>query len=157
MSLTPFLSRFTPLFFALCSAVAYADTSLPVIDVYKNRFCTCCDGWSDHLKKAGFTIKTHVVDDTDAKRKELGMPVAYASCHTAKIAGKKSYLLEGHVPVEDVKRLLKEAPDAIGIAVPAMPLGSPGMEVPKQYEQAFDTMLVLPDGTAKVFAKHKPK
>jgi hypothetical protein len=153
----PISCRFALLLLALGSIVACAESALPLVEVYKNPYCGCCDGWSAHLEKAGFPVTVYVVEDTDATRQQLGMPVAYASCHTAKISGDKPYLLEGHVPVEDIKRLLKEAPDALGIAVPGMPLGSPGMEVPKEHEQPYETLLILPDGSSRVYAQHGPR
>jgi len=149
---------FALLFLAWGSIVACAETSLPVIEVYKNPYCGCCGGWISHLETAGFSVQVHDIEDTDATRSQLGMPENYASCHTAKILdGSKPYLLEGHVPAADIKRLLKEKPDALGIAVPAMPLGSPGMEVPKEHEQPFETLLILPDGSSRVYARHGQK
>ena len=91
----------------------------------------------------------HDVDDIPAARKKLGMPDKYGSCHTAR-AGQ--YLVEGHVPAADIKRLLKDRPKAIGLAVPSMPPGSPGME--GEYSVPYDTLLVGVDGNAKVFAHH---
>jgi hypothetical protein len=127
---------------------AWAGDTL-VIDVYKNAACGCCGGWEKHLQEAGFTVRSHPVDEVSATRRKLGMPQAYASCHTAKIG---RYLIEGHVPGADVRRLFAEQPDAIGLAVPAMPLGSPGME--SDSPQDYDVMLVGRDGTAKVFQHH---
>ena len=101
------------------------------------------------MTKAGFSVKTHEVTDVPGTRKKLGMPEKLGSCHTAKIG---NYLLEGHVPADDIKRLLKEKPKALGLAVPGMPAGSPGMDVPNS--PPYDTLLVHKDGTARVFAKH---
>ena len=99
--------------------------ALPVIEVYKSPQCGCCKLWAEHLEKNGFTVILHDVNDVPTEREKLGMPGQYGSCHTAK-AGQ--YLIEGHVPAADIKRLLSERPRAIGLAVPSMPPGSPGME-----------------------------
>ena len=123
--------------------------ALPVVEVYKSAQCGCCKLWAEHLEKNGFTVILHDVDDVPAARKKLGMPSQYGSCHSAR-AGQ--YLIEGHVPAADIKRLLRERPGAIGLAVPAMPLGSPGME--SDHPVPYDTLLVGKDGVAKVFAHH---
>ena len=119
------------------------------IDVYKNPYCGCCVKWAEHVTQAGFTVKTHEVDDVPGTRKKLGMPEKLGSCHTAKLG---NYLIEGHVPAADIKRLLKEKPKALGLAVPAMPPGSPGMDVPNS--PPYETLLVQSDGTTRGFAKH---
>lgn len=125
--------------------------SLPVVDVYKSPQCGCCKAWAEHLQKNGFAVILHDVDDVPAARKKLGMSNRFGSCHTAK-AGK--YLVEGHVPAADIKRLLKEHPRAIGLAVPAMPLGSPGMEMEDGRSVQYDTLLATQEGNARVFAHH---
>lgn len=140
---------------ALCAVLGFAlpgmAQPLPVVDVYKSPQCGCCKAWAEHLQKNGFTVILHDVDDVPAARKKLGMPNRFGSCHTAK-AGQ--YLVEGHVPAADIKRLFKEHPKAIGLAVPAMPLGSPGMEMEDGRSVPYDTLLVTQDGSAKVFAHH---
>ena len=123
--------------------------ALPVVEVYKSAQCGCCKLWAEHLQKNGFKVILHDVDDVPAARKKLGMPDQYGSCHTAR-AGQ--YLVEGHVPAADIKRLLRERPEAIGLAVPAMPPGSPGME--SDHPVPYDTLLVGKNGKAKVFARH---
>ena len=123
--------------------------ALPVVEVYKSAQCVCCKLWAEHLQKNGFKVILHDVDDVPAAREKLGMPDQYGSCHTAR-AGQ--YLVEGHVPAADIKRLLKEHPNAIGLAVPAMPPGSPGME--SDDPVPYDTLLVGKDGRARVFARH---
>lgn len=120
-----------------------------VVEVYKSPECGCCKAWAEHLQKNGFTVILHDVDDVPAARKKLGMPNRFGACHTAKVG---QYLVEGHVPAADIKRLLKEHPEAIGLAVPAMPPGSPGME--GEHSVPYDTLLVTQDGNAKVFAHH---
>lgn len=123
--------------------------ALPIMDVYKSPECGCCKAWAEHLQKNGFSVILHDVDDAPAARKKLGIPNRYGSCHTAKVG---EYLVEGHVPAADIKKLLKEHPKAIGIAVPSMPPGSPGME--SDAPVLYDTLLIAPNGTAKVFAHH---
>lgn len=128
---------------------AAPEQALPAVEVYKSAECGCCKAWAEHLRKNGFTVSLHDVDDVPAARKKLGMPDKYGSCHTAKVG---QYLVEGHVPAADIKRLLKERPKAIGLAVPSMPPGSPGMEGGRRIP--YDTLLVSADGGAKVFSHH---
>ena len=103
------------------------------IVVYKDPNCGCCSGWVRHLEKAGFVVTVRETADLDAVRKGLGVPADLSSCHTAEIDG---YVLDGHVPAAAVRRLLEERPNSIGLAVPGMPAGSPGMggDVPQKYE-----------------------
>lgn len=119
------------------------------VDVYKSPTCGCCVKWADHMRQAGFTVKTHDVTDIPGNRKKLGMPDKLGSCHTSKVG---NYVIEGHVPATDIKRLLSEKPKALGLAVPSMPPGSPGMDIPNS--PPYDTLLVQADGTTRVFAKH---
>lgn len=119
------------------------------VEVFKSPYCGCCEKWVEHMRKAGFDVVTKDVNDVPAARKLAGMPERFGSCHTAKVGG---YVVEGHVPATDVQRLLKEKPKAVGLAVPGMPQGSPGMET--NHPQPYDTMLVQADGSSKVFAKH---
>ncbi|MCP5269382.1 MAG: DUF411 domain-containing protein [Zoogloeaceae bacterium] len=119
------------------------------VEVYKSPYCGCCGGWVKHMEDNGFKVKTHNVDDVSAARAKLGMPEKYGSCHTARIG---NYLIEGHVPAADVKRLLKEKPKAVGLAAPGMPGGSPGME--SAPAQPYEVFLVEKNGGAKVFARH---
>ena len=104
-----------------------------VITVHKDPNCGCCSGWVKHLQTAGFTAKTIDTADLDAVKTRLGVPADLAACHTAQIAG---YVVEGHVPAVALKRFLAEKPSATGLAVPGMPIGSPGMEggSPEPYE-----------------------
>lgn len=132
--------------FLLGSALAQAAVQ---VEVYKSPYCGCCEEWVQHLKKNGFQVTTHDVNDVPQARKKLGMPERLGSCHTAKVGG---YLVEGHVPAADIQKLLKERPRALGIAVPGMPPGSPGMESSRP--QPYDTLLVQPDGSTRVFARH---
>lgn len=131
------------------SKVEGSGQALPTVEVYKSAQCGCCKAWAEHLQKNGFTVILHDVDDVPAARKKLGMPSQYGSCHTAK-AGQ--YLVEGHVPAADIKRMLREQPKAIGLAVPSMPPGSPGME--SDHPVPYETLLIGKGGKASVFARH---
>jgi hypothetical protein len=124
--------------------------ALPRVDVFKSAYCECCAAWVEHLERAGFPVKVTVVDDTTAARKRLGMPDAFGSCHTATIDG---YVLEGHVPAVEVRRLLAMRPAAVGLAVPGMPVGSPGMEVGSR-KDPYDVLLISKGGQATVFASY---
>jgi len=115
------------------------------VEVWKTPTCGCCAEWVDHLKENGFTVKVNDVSNTDSFRAALGMPQEYGSCHSARVGG---YAVEGHVPADDIKKLLAEKPDAVGLAVPAMPMGSPGMEHPDSPEKRaeYDVLLVKKGG-----------
>ena len=130
------------------SAPVLAQSSAPV-EVFKSPSCGCCGKWVEHLRQNGFQVETHDVEDVTAARKKMGMPDRLGSCHTAKIGG---YVVEGHVPAADIQRLLKEKPKALGLAVPAMVPGSPGMESAKPVP--YQTLLVRTDGTTQVFTQH---
>ena len=131
-------------------AVAGEATGLPKMQVHKNQGCACCDQWVKHVRSAGFAAEVHEVGNMGPIKERVGVPAGMGSCHTAEVDG---YFVEGHVPVEDILRLLKERPAARGLTVPGMPLGSPGMEVPGQ-SQPFDVHLVATDGSTVVFAHH---
>lgn len=123
------------------------------IEVYKSPTCGCCNDWIDHLKTNGFSVVAHDVGN-NAARARLGLPARYGSCHTATVDG---YVVEGHVPAREIRRLLKERPQAIGLTVPEMPFGSPGMDGPKYGNKVdpYDVLLVLPDGSARVFQSYR--
>lgn len=122
------------------------------IEVWKDPNCGCCKDWMAHLQREGFDV---VARDTGnhAARQKLGLPERYASCHTALIDG---YVVEGHVPAADIRRLLRERPTAVGLAVPGMPVGSPGMDGPEygNRRDPHDVLLVLKDGGHRVFSSH---
>lgn len=141
---------------ALLATAAFAQktTALPIIDVYKSPYCGCCGAWVEHLQKSGFTVRTHEVEDTSTVRQKLRMPEKYGSCHTAKVG---NYVLEGHVPASDIKRMLTQKPKALGLAVPAMPVGSPGMEVESGRVDPYDVLLVQADGRAAIYQSYKGK
>lgn len=119
--------------------------------VYKDPSCGCCSAWVEHLKAAGFT--TAIVETTDrtALQSRLNLAPRMGSCHTAQV---EQYLIEGHVPAADIQRLLRERPDARGLVVPGMPIGSPGMEMPDGAREPYDVLLVKVDGTTTVFSHH---
>jgi len=118
----------------------------PVVNVYKTAGCDCCEAWIEHLKANGFSVKAQNVSDTGAYREKFGIPNDFGSCHTGFVQG---YAVEGHVPAAEIKRLLEEKPKARGLAVPSMPLGSPGMEGPRK--DPFDVFLVKIDGSTSVY------
>lgn len=131
------------------AAAAFAAQAAETVEVYKSPYCGCCQHWVEYMKANGFEVKVTDVDNVDAARQRLGMPQKYGACHSAKVGG---YLVEGHVPAEDVRKLLAQKPKALGIAVPAMPPGSPGM--PSDKPVPYDTLLVQHDGSSNVFARH---
>jgi hypothetical protein len=109
----------------LSVAAAAQSYAAEVVAAYRSASCGCCKGWLDHIRKAGFTVQDHVVNNLTVIKQRYGVPGTLSSCHTATING---YVIEGHVPVSAIQKLLKERPKVAGIAVPGMPLGSPGME-----------------------------
>ena len=124
----------------------------PPMQVYKTRTCNCCVKWIDHVKARGYVVTANDVPDLLPVKQELGVPRGASSCHTAVIGG---YVIEGHVPVEDISRLLDERPkDVLVLAVPGMPIGSPGMEGPNP--ERYQTLAVKKDGKLEVFAEHAP-
>jgi len=131
------------------TAVRAQQSAPPTIDVVRDPGCGCCLGWVAHLQRAGF--KTTVVESAD-RLKNSKVPAAARSCHTATIAG---YLVEGHVPAADIKRLLAERPKVLGIAAPGMPSGSPGMETPGGAVSPYDVVSFDASGNTKVFASHR--
>lgn len=123
------------------------------ITVAKTSGCGCCVAWMEHVEEHGFRAEgENVAGGALVRRKmDLGVPPEMASCHTAEVDG---YVVEGHVPAEDIRRLLDERPDAIGLAVPEMPLGSPGMDFGKQSE-SYSVHLIRSDGSTEVFSRHE--
>ena len=127
--------------------LAYAAPA--TMQVWKDPNCGCCKDWIAHLEKNGFS--TMVIEQgNSAARAHLGMPQKFGSCHTALIQG---YVIEGHVPAADIQRLLKEKPPALGLAVPGMPIGSPGMDGPAYGDRrdAYQVLLIQRDGSTTVF------
>lgn len=123
----------------------------PAMTVYKTPSCGCCVVWIDHARSPGIPVDVVDVSDIGPVKEELGVPYGKGSCHTASIGG---YLIEGHVPIEDIRRLLDERPQARGLVLPGMPLGSPGMEMPDGRSQAFTVELVGLDGSTTAWAHH---
>ena len=122
------------------------------IEVWKDPNCGCCQDWISHLEQNGFKAKVFETGN-NAARARLGMPQPLGSCHTALVQG---YVIEGHVPAQDIQRLLKEKPNALGLAVPGMPIGSPGMDGPAYggRRDRYEVLLVLKDGSTRVFQRH---
>lgn len=137
---------------AAAALPALAANKLPLVEVFKSPTCGCCGAWVDHLKDAGFPVKVVEVDDTTVTRKRYGLPDKFGSCHTGIV---NSYVVEGHVPATEIKRLLASKPSAIGLAVPGMPVGSPGMEYGDRRDP-YDVYLIDKSGRETVFA-HYPK
>lgn len=133
---------------ALLSTSALAKDD-PKIMVYKSPTCGCCTKWVSHLQENGFEAETTDLNDLRMIKSMSGIKPEQASCHTAKVDG---YVIEGHVPADDIKRLLAERPDARGLTVPGMPLGSPGMETPQP--DHYQVLLLGNDGNTAVFAAH---
>ena len=128
------------------ATLARANASGLTVQVWKSPTCGCCTGWVEHLQAAGFTVKVHDSGNV-AARAQLKIPSKLGSCHTAEVGG---YAIEGHVPAQDIRRLLEQRPKAIGLAVPGMPIGSPGMEMPDRRDP-YDVLLVELGGTTRVF------
>lgn len=123
----------------------------PQIEVWKSASCGCCHLWVAHLERNGFQVKVNDVAGPADYREKFGMPSDYGSCHTARVQG---YVIEGHVPAREIHRLLKEKPRALGLAVPGMPVGSPGMEMGDR-QDPYDVMLVARDGKASVYQSYR--
>jgi hypothetical protein len=122
------------------------------IQVYKTPFCGCCTKWVEALRAAGLKPSINELDDLTPVRATYGVDDTLSSCHTARIGG---YTIEGHVPPSDILRLLQERPKALGLAVPGMPIGSPGMEMPGAVAEPYATLLLLDaKGATRVFARH---
>jgi hypothetical protein len=130
----------------------FAVAAGPVVEVYKSEYCGCCHEWVKHLEENGFTVKATDVENPSDYREKFGIPKELGSCHSAKVGG---YALEGHVPASEIKRLLAEKPKARGLAVPAMPMGSPGMEGPRK--DAYDVLLIQNDGRHSTYRHYSGK
>ena len=130
---------------------AVAAASLPLMVVHKSESCGCCGLWVEHMQQAGFPVQVRNLDDLGPIKQRVGVPYGKGSCHTAEVGG---YFVEGHVPAEDVKRLLAEKPAARGLVVSGMPAGSPGMEMPDGRVQPYVVELVREDGSTEVFSRH---
>jgi hypothetical protein len=136
------------------SAIAQTKAAVakPHVTVYKTPTCGCCGKWVEHMQASGFAATaTNLPDLAEIKAKHR-VPASLQSCHTSLVGG---YVIEGHVPAEDIKRLLRERPAIVGLAAPGMPAGSPGMDVP--HSPAFDVLAFDKDGKTRVYATHTPR
>lgn len=123
-----------------------------LVEVWKDPECGCCQDWVKHLQANGFAVKVNERGN-NAMRAKLGIPAQLGSCHTGLVGG---YAIEGHVPARDIRRLLKDKPEAVGLSVPGMPVGSPGMDGPEYggRRDPYDVLLVLRSGDSRVFASY---
>jgi Cu/Ag efflux protein CusF len=137
---------------SLAGTGAFAQPALPPLQVWKDPNCGCCNDWVALMRADGFQVQVFDSGNT-AVRQRLGLPAKFGSCHTALVGG---YVVEGHVAASEVRRLLAEKPDAIGLAVPGMPVGSPGMDGPVYGDRrdTYDVLLVQRNGDARVFQHH---
>ena len=133
------------------TATQPAPVRADIVTMYKSPACGCCSKWADHLRQRGYEVQTLEVRDLERVKIANGVPLGLASCHTALIEG---YVIEGHVPVADIDRLLRERPAFAGLAVPGMPIGSPGMEGPNP--EPYDVLSFDATGPLSVFASHGP-
>ena len=127
-----------------------ADSEVSKGVVYKTAACKCCSKWVEHLQQDGFKVEVHNETDLKRTKRQLGVPESLSSCHTATVGG---YVVEGHVPAADIRRLLSERPKAKGIAVPGMPIGSPGMEMGDR-KDPYDVVLFDGANPDRIFARH---
>ena len=125
----------------------------PLVEVWKSPSCGCCQVWIEHLESHGFRTRVHDVGNT-AKRAQMGIALVHGSCHTAVVEG---YAIEGHVPAREIQRLLKEKPRAIGLAVPGMPMGSPGMDGPEYgpRRDPYDVLLLQRAAAPTVYQSYR--
>jgi len=137
------------LLLALLAPLAWAAAPLPTVTVYKSPSCGCCGKWVDHMRANGFKVVTRETENLAPHKARLGVPEALGSCHTAEVNG---YVIEGHVPAADVKRLLAEKPRARGLVSPGMPPSAPGMDDPRKIP--YEILLVGKDGRASTYARH---
>lgn len=142
------IGRFVAAVLTLMIALAPLAASAAEVTVYKSPYCGCCGGWVSHMRSNGHSVKTIDLEDLSTIKKMTGVGEELQSCHTAVVDG---YVIEGHVPAQDVARLLTERPKAKGLAVPGMPVGSPGMEGPDP--QPYEVLLFQADGSTTVFAR----
>lgn len=133
---------------ALAAATASAQP-LPEVVMHKDPNCGCCGAWAQHLEANGFRVKTVPERDMESVKRRYAVPQRLASCHTAKVGG---YVIEGHVPASAIKRLLREKPPVTGLAVPNMPLGSPGMEVPGR-QDPYDVVAFDREGRSRIYER----
>lgn len=149
---TPSRRRLARLALMFLLGVAFsASAAGPHVIVHKDPYCGCCNAWIEHLREAGFQVEARNESDMGVVKARAGVPRGKRSCHTAMVGG---YFIEGHVPAGDVKRLLQEKPEARGLVLPGMPMGSPGMEMPDGRTQPYTVELVANDGSTRPYAQH---
>jgi hypothetical protein len=136
-------------FLSLLAPAVWAAVPLPTVTVFKSPSCGCCSKWVEHMKVSGFPVIVHETENVSAHKARLGVPLAMGSCHTAEVNG---YLVEGHVPAADVKRLLAEKPRAKGLVSPGMPQSAPGMDGARK--EPYEILLVDRDGKTATYARH---
>ncbi len=138
---------------SLALPVAAQPAAGPLVEVWKDPSCGCCGDWLRHLQAEGFRTRVHDIGNVQA-RQRLGIAPQYGSCHTGLVEG---YALEGHVPARDIRRLLKDRPGAVGLAVPGMPVGSPGMDGPEYggRRDAYAVLLLTRDGRSSIFQTYR--
>ena len=146
MNRSRIVALFAPLALLACTSSAAAS----VIDVAKTPWCGCCSVWVDRMREAGFELAVREVEDLNPVADAAGVPRNLRGCHTATVEG---YVIEGHVPAEDIRRLLAERPDAVGLSVPGMPIGSPGMEQGDRV-QPYHVVLIMRDGQHRIWSTH---
>lgn len=134
---------------ALLSLVATVGVAGELITVYKSPTCGCCSAWIEHLKTNGFEVQAHDSNQMGEVKQSLGVRPQHASCHTAEVAG---YVIEGHVPAAEIRRLLQEKPAVAGLAVPGMPTGAPGMEGSRK--DPYQVLTFDQDGNSRVYAEY---
>lgn len=141
-----------PAWAAAPTATPTVPTTRPLVEVWKDPNCGCCQDWIAHMEQNGFAVKIYNTGN-NAVRAKLGLPPKLGSCHTARVQG---YVLEGHVPATEVQRLLQTRPRALGLAVPGMPVGSPGMDgaVYAGRRDPYEVLLVRLDGSTEVFRRY---
>lgn len=131
--------------------VASPTQALPLVVVHKSPSCGCCGLWVEHMRHAGFRVDVRNEENVNPVKERVGVPYGKGSCHTAEVGG---YFIEGHVPAADVRRLLADRPEAKGLVLPGMPMGSPGMEMSDGRTQPYTVELVRTDGATEAFASH---
>jgi hypothetical protein len=125
------------------------NKDLPEVVMYKNPQCICCDRWASYLRKQGYPVSVNISSEMISIKETNNVPLNLASCHTAFI---DDYVVEGHVPAEDINKMLKERPDAVGIAAPGMPAASPGMDI--DTDESYEVRLFDKEGNSSLFATH---
>ena len=132
---------------------SFSNSEKPLITMWKSPTCGCCKDWANYVEKNGFRVISHLTGN-EGMRQKLGMPLKYGSCHTALIQG---YVIEGHVPVREIRRLIAEKPKALGLTVPAMPIGSPGMDGPEYRgrKDPYDVLLIAASGKPMIYQSYR--